>query len=483
MKNITLTMIFEGSALNRDEKIGGNILSIKKMNVNGEIKSFISKVAIRHYLFETLQKAFEDNWRGASVTGQGSVVQFDIAKDDILSNAELDAFGYMYTISGENSLTRKSPIGITKAVSISNYEQDLAFYANHDLVKRANDQGLNVTPNPYSKEEHNALYKISFTIDSKIFGEDAWIVKSEPILDNDNTKLKIEMAKPLKAVLKNVQLIIDDEGNDYYQIDGKDDKDDKKIFINGYEITVDKSLMEEKRTKKADKVELNWKSEYLEKEKKEEQTAEQKNEKGKKALFKVSEFYYNEEEGTYTFNVSREPLYDDKEKTLTFELGAVKEIGINKPELQKIYPKKYNNDYGDLVLEEIGSKGPFKVVFKLKDEIKKKRILDILESIKDGLYAQSSGEANTIVPLFIIASGVKIPSPIFHPFIDVKKEDGEIKVIGIKDCLNNSWIDGKVYIQDCERLKVDVEDENITNNWDDFLTNLDLGNNNETPET
>src|SRR5690606_9369404 len=151
MKNITLTVIFEGSALNRDEKVGGNILSIKKMNVNGEIKSFISKPAIRHYLFETLQKAFQENWNGASVTSQGQVVQFDIATDDILTSSELDAFGYMYTISGENSLTRKSPIGITKAVSLSNYEQDLAFYANHDLVKRANQNGLNVNPNPYNK--------------------------------------------------------------------------------------------------------------------------------------------------------------------------------------------------------------------------------------------------------------------------------------------------------------------------------------------
>jgi CRISPR-associated protein Cst2 len=54
IKNVTVTVIFEGSALNRDEKIGGNILSIKKLNVNGEVHSFIGKPAIRHYLFQTV---------------------------------------------------------------------------------------------------------------------------------------------------------------------------------------------------------------------------------------------------------------------------------------------------------------------------------------------------------------------------------------------------------------------------------------------
>jgi CRISPR-associated protein Cst2 len=60
MKNITLTIIFEGSALNRDEKIGGNILSIKKLQIGGKTISFIGKTAIRHYLFSTLHKAY--NW-------------------------------------------------------------------------------------------------------------------------------------------------------------------------------------------------------------------------------------------------------------------------------------------------------------------------------------------------------------------------------------------------------------------------------------
>ncbi len=105
-----------------------------------------------------------------------------------------------------------------------------------------------------------------------------------------------------------------------------------------------------------------------------------------------------------------------------------------------------------------------------------------MEAIKDGLYAQSSGEANTIVPLFLIAGAVKVPSPIFHPYIDVRKKDGEWKVIGVGDALKNSWLekDGDqliVYIQDCERLKVDeVWKDKAVRNWDDFLKKLGLEN-------
>ncbi|MGB9665337.1 MAG: type I-B CRISPR-associated protein Cas7/Cst2/DevR [Ignavibacteria bacterium] len=345
IKNITLTIIFEGSALNRDEKIGGNILSIKKLNINGETRSFLSKVAIRHYLFETLLKAFPDNWKPADLTSGQNVIQFDLTKDDILTSAEIDAFGYMYTISGENSITRKAPVGITKAVSLCNYEQDLAFYANHDLVKRANEVGQNISPNPYSKEEHSSLYKLSFTIDSDIFGVDSWIVSSEPEFSENKLKLRI----------------------------GENEK--------------------------------------------------------------VLDAYFDKEENNEKF---------------------------------------YKNEGGQIIVRKIQN-NVFEVKFVLNEDKKKDRIKNILDAIKNGLYAQSSGEANTIVPLFIIASGVIIPSPVFHSYIDIAKANGTFEVIGLKDCLKNAWLSSnKIFVMKSERFKVNVSDSRLTDNWDEFLDDIGL---------
>lgn len=360
MNNITLTMIFEGSALNRDEKVGGNILSIKKMNVNGEIRSFISKVAIRHYLFNSLQRSY--NWKYSDVRlAKGDVVQFDIEKFNILNCEELDAFGYMFTI-GDQSLTRKAPVGITKAVSLFNYEQDMAFYANHDLVERGRKQGLPlVNPDPYNKEEHSSLYKASFTVDTEIFGKDIFIVDSF----NDTSK----------------------------------------------EVTIK----------------------------------------------------YKEEK---------------KENEFKFSM---------------------NGNNSSILANKIQGTNKIKLEISTDPKIKQKRILELLNALKNGLVAQSSGEANTIVPMFIIASGVKIPSPVFHSFIDVKKEDGQMKIFGINDCLRNSWIkfekevkkngnkekqdNSLVYIQDCERLSYDEQIKTqyqsiLTDDWNKFLNNLGLGDNN-----
>jgi CRISPR-associated protein Cst2 len=353
MKNITLTIIFEGSALNRDEKIGGNILSIKKLQIGGKTVSFIGKTAIRHYLFTTLHQAF--GWKETRVTAEGEVVQFDITQEDILTSPELDAFGYMYTIGNQMSITRKAPVGITKAIALTEWNGDMAFYCNHDLVNRAIKQGEKASPNPFNKEEHLSLYKLSFTIDVERLGRDEWIVNEKPEYESSELKIKI--------------------GNK------------EKKFEN-----VEKSQEENE--------------------------------------YKVKIKKKNEEEFEATIKI---------EKT------------------------------GDR----------YKVNFEISDDEKKKRIEQLLMVIKDGFYAQSSGEANTIVPLFMIAAPVKVPSPIFHPYIGLEEiEKGKsYKIIGLSDCLKNSWLDGKVFIMESERIRCEIKEEDekqITKEWNEFLENCGI---------
>src|SRR5690606_20520678 len=90
--------------------------------------------------------------------------------------------------------------------------------------------------------------------------------------------------------------------------------------------------------------------------------------------------------------------------------------------------------------------------------------------IKNGLIAQSSNELNTIKPLFILAGDLKVPMPVFHGDIDVKKEDGTLKTIGIKDAINNGWLNGNIYLQVNERLsEPPITDDRIKKDWSEFL--------------
>lgn len=458
MKNITVTVLFEGSALNRDEKIGGNVQSIKKLNIDGKERSFLSRPAIRHYLFNTLVKAYPQDWKPAKITGQGEVAQFDITQDDIFTSAELDAFGYMFTIGGEMSITRKAPVGITKAISLGGYNQDMAFYVNHDLVNRANQEGLNVKLNPYQSEEHRSLYKVSFTIDTEIFGKDVWIVKNEPKFENNT--LTIELAKPQSITLSNVKK---QDESDYYVININER--DYTIYVNGKELSVSRELMEEKKDKKENKKYLQFRLE-----------------KKEKSKFKIEDYRLDDNNEYYNISLTREPKYDSEKNELTLETGLVKVIN-NVEEIQGGYKiKKDSQQIGTIKVEQVNQ--AYKVTFELGENTKKKRIKQILEVIRNGLVAHSSGEDNTIVPLFMTAGEVIVPSPVFHTYVDMV--GGQI--IGIADCLNNSWVcynfaknnnqnsehsKHKIFVQGTEKLKVELTNERITNDWSTFISQIE----------
>jgi CRISPR-associated protein Cst2 len=169
--------------------------------------------------------------------------------------------------------------------------------------------------------------------------------------------------------------------------------------------------------------------------------------------------------------IDERPEYNSNKRTLKIKVGNKEKIIENVEEKEK--DKKYEVNGSTIKIEKAGNK--YKVIFEVSENEKKKRVEQLLTAIKDGLYAQSSGEQNTINPLFIISAPVKVPCPIFHPYIEIEEiEKGKsYKVEGISNGFKNSWLCGKVYIW-ADGIKINYEkgeiDENkIIENWDEFL--------------
>lgn len=477
INSITCTVIFDGSALNRDEKIGNSILSIKKLTYHGDIRPFISKNAIRHYLFNTLNRYA--NWGKTPILAQGSgekqTMQLNLTEADIISFEELAVFGYMFTKSGEGALTRKSPLGITKAMALSNYNQDLAFYANHDFVHRMQEAGKKANPNPINKEEHSGLFKLSFTLDAEMIGKDSWIV-DDYSFEKSNKILNIKIAEPQKFVFGNCDEKLDDEGNFVcYEI--VENNKTHQILVDGLTVEIDKNIIQKSKEN------IGFKSEFA--------SDRKKNNKDKyetKFSFKIAPDKYEQlDSGNYSFECTFEPLYEEESRTLTLLSGHEKKIsnikcdtydkGVVKNEFI-LNEDKYEGC--QIITTSLNQnkpeKGPFKIEFILSEKKIKEIMRQLLFVIKNGLMAQSSNELNSIKPLFILAGEVKVPMPVFHADIDVKKEDGELKIIGVKDAIDNDWIAKNIYLQCNERLfMASLTDKRITNDWKAFLSAVKLG--------
>lgn len=106
-----------------------------------------------------------------------------------------------------------------------------------------------------------------------------------------------------------------------------------------------------------------------------------------------------------------------KETNLTLSLSESEKI---KCEIQceKVSDEKYViKNAGIIEIKTEGEKQ--KAIFKLDENIKKKRLKQILTVLKNGLIYHSSGENYGIVPKFLIAAGLEIPVPLFHYIIEL----------------------------------------------------------------
>ncbi len=504
--HITVTVIWDAHALNRDEKVGGNILSIKKLVKSGKTHSFIGKPALRHYLWETLRRAEE--WKPAPVSKSGEVVQFDLERASILDYEELDLFGYMFT-PGNKSFARKSPVGITKAVALEAYQGDMAFYANHDLARRAN-----ANPNPYSKEEHFSLYLSSFTIDVGRLGTDVWIVDSVEE-DQQSKTIKIFIAKGAEVIFPtNEYGEVAKIDIDKVKIGENGDKDEKNVVVlpeelgewiqnpedwEGYKITklkqekgesyiiwnneekfliISGNLISIGRRDKIAKINKTpWKGygyklkgegniqidstqeDLLQKK----EIIKEVNKKEKEVWYRIKllggKCEYNKEEQSLLLSTTY--LHCIQHAQLRQITAKPASSSGNGWEWKEEIPLP--NLKGRVLIDEKRRAVKWELTDK---QIKLSRILAVLRALHNGLVAQSSGELNTLVPIFFLAVPVKVPVPVAHSLIRayVDVNTGMVKVSGIMDVLRNGWVfkggNAPVYIY-WASSRVDIEDPAI----------------------
>jgi CRISPR-associated protein Cst2 len=169
-KGLTMTMIFAAESANYGESLG-NIATLKKMTRdNGEQYTYISRQALRYNIVEQLDEPLAQ--LSAEGSGQKQVIQF--SKDALIDKyPELDFFGYMKTVKGENALIRSAKVRLSNAISLETFKGDTDFLTNMSLATRLRNSGDEKAMNSIAQSEiHRSLYRYTITMDLDQIGVD-----------------------------------------------------------------------------------------------------------------------------------------------------------------------------------------------------------------------------------------------------------------------------------------------------------------------
>jgi CRISPR-associated protein Cst2 len=198
-KGLTITMIFLAESANYGESLG-NMATLKKITRGkGEQYTYISRQALRYNIVEQLGEPL------ASLSAEGSgtkqVIQFD-QKATIDRYPEVDLFGYMKTVKGDNALTRSAKVRLSNAISLETYKGDTDFLTNMGLAKRLRENGNEKAMNSIAQSEiHRSFYRYTVTVDLDEIGIDR---------NSDIALPKEERSRRVQKLLETIQYLYRD---------------------------------------------------------------------------------------------------------------------------------------------------------------------------------------------------------------------------------------------------------------------------------
>ncbi|MEM4719786.1 MAG: type I-B CRISPR-associated protein Cas7/Cst2/DevR [Candidatus Pacearchaeota archaeon] len=235
-KFIVLDIVFHGNSLNYDQGTG-NIQELKKITRwDGKQYTLVSRYALRYSILEMLGKNNPEIYTPAEKlekignknkeNQENGVIQPKIEfllSGEILKYPEFNLFGYLIT-SINPQASRDAKVKISHAISLTPFNYDTHFNANIGLAKRISKSTGEMGPNLFTIEEHITYYIYTVVIDEDEIGKmEVCINKETEKLDKN--EIKIDSSVKCKC-----------------------------IDNNNRPVEVTKIIIEEKQTKKKEKV-------------------------------------------------------------------------------------------------------------------------------------------------------------------------------------------------------------------------------------
>lgn len=159
-KGLTLTIIFEASSLNYDNRIGNELTLKKIIKADGKQYAYLSRQALRYSIVETM------GINKTPTTNEWYAVQFDNAAT-IKDYPEIDLFGYLKTERNKAAQTRSAAVRLSNAEALNPFKRRKDFMNNSELSKRCEaKKSINMI------EMDTSFYVYTVTIDLCRIGED-----------------------------------------------------------------------------------------------------------------------------------------------------------------------------------------------------------------------------------------------------------------------------------------------------------------------
>jgi len=191
---LIMDVVFYGSSLNYDQG-SGNYQELKKItHWDGRQYTLVSRYALRYSLLETGRKlGLWDVAEGEKLhrAGSGDNTVIQPATDllltgEILLYPEFDLFGYLITSTTPQNF-RSAPAKLNHAVSMTPFNYDALFNANLGMANRMRKAYGEMSPNPFTSEEHETFYLYSLAMDVDEVGK-VEVFLSKTIKEGKNKK-------------------------------------------------------------------------------------------------------------------------------------------------------------------------------------------------------------------------------------------------------------------------------------------------------